>query len=73
MKENVANTHDFQPTARLGGPFFFFSCLSHGARQSATVAAHLFHLEGHVLYGKKIKSQSPSKLLKLSQPENKNK
>lgn len=45
---------------------FFLSCLSH----RATVAAHLFHLEGRVLYGKKIKSQAPSKLLKLSPPEN---
>lgn len=45
--------------------FFFSSRVCH------TVAAHLFHLEGRVLYAKKIKSQAPSKLLKLSPPENK--
>lgn len=38
MKENVANTCDFQPTAPLGAPFFcflFFSRVCHTARDKA--------------------------------------
>lgn len=75
MKENVAKAaRDFQPSQCLSECRFFLSLVFVTRREtkSTTVAAHLFHLEGRVLYAKKIKSQAPSKLLKLSPPEKKN-